>query len=293
MPAPYWDPNISWTTSYKTCMPNCTVNVWGRGTDMGLDMPYGFAWYHDFTENGWSVVSVSQAQPGDVVQYNGSIAIVISGSGNSATCSHSLFTTVTGSAHNFPLDPVTQRPVGPMERYSSDTTDGVKWDSKDNIWNICRQNWIGRCEYEHNINNPGYGLGTPLKVFRSGGHVDPQPDPQPGDSWHWEDTTWTIEETSVESISIPLTTIYECGKFTVDSGDQDNPKAPVHMTDQTDRENQRWEPFNMYTYERNLTYKEDTSQLWSGWDMKYQGSENFPLGNQPSMNNGWQIDWEN
>ena len=124
--------------------------------------------------------------------------------------------------------------------------------------------------------------------------VPPQPDPGPGDNWHWEDTTWT--ETSIEIVRhyVPYTDIYECGNNSVfgdQSGTQDVPQAPYKISNSLSRINQRWEPFNMYTDERTLTYTTDGQPIWSNWETKHTGSESFDLGDQPAYGNGWEMEW--
>lgn len=287
MAIPWWTPDVGWNTDYDTCMPNCTVNVWGQATAMGISCPSGFRWSHDFTEDGWSTVPVSSAQRGDIVRYNGSVAIVISGSGNSAICSHSLYTTVSGKAHNYD---------GRMQRYSTDDTG----TTKESVWNYCNSKWPERCHYTHNINSPGYGLGSPLVVFRSGSAPTPgppQPDPPPSSDWYWDDNgEWTETSTViVPKVVSYMNEYYECGANNIwsgQSGTQDAPQAPTLIHPGGGRLNERWEPFNMYTDERILTYTTDGQPIWSNWETKYTGSESFLLGGQPTYGNGWEMEWQ-
>ena len=69
----------------------------------------------------------------------------------------------------------------------------------------------------------------------------------------------------------------ECGKGVAadQTGSQDEPKAPYQMDGNPDgtRQNERWEPFNMYTYERTLTYDQNNNPVWSSWEQKYSGSQ--------------------
>ena len=106
-----------------------------------------------------------------------------------------------------------------------------------------------------------------------------------GDDGHYETRT----------ISLNYSTEYECGTGLVSgqTGSQDAPLAPVQMDGNPDgtRKNERWEPFNMYTYERTLTYDKDNNPVWSNWELKYSGSQTLTLGEQPSYGNGWEMDW--
>lgn len=131
--------------------------------------------------------------------------------------------------------------------------------------------------------NPTYGRGDgfPFQgvIHLSGGG---------GGSGHWE--TILVEQTPVDYTG----TIYECGvgTFGSQSGTQDSPQAPTVIHPGGDRENERWEPFIMYTDERTLTYTSSGQPVWSNWETAYTGSENFQLGLQPAYGNGWEMEWE-
>lgn len=125
-----------------------------------------------------------------------------------------------------------------------------------------------------------------------GGGDDPDNPPGPDYIWvpgYYETLTTTVTD------GYTYDDIIECGAgplFADDSGDQDNPKAPTKISQSSSRINQRWEPFNMYTYERTLTYNQNDSTKWSEWELRDQGSENFELGGQPSYENGWTMEWD-
>ena len=187
-------------------------------------------------------------------------------------------------------------------RYNPDTVGHVQYVVSDNGDTLrVSESW-------HDLSNPpnyvniskssptyGQGDGFPFQgviLIGGGGGGDPDdpPPPQPGGHWEWVEETVT----TTEYYSLPYTDIYECGVglFSDQSGTQDEPLAPTSISQSTSRLNQRWEPFNMYTYERVLTYNANKSPKWSGWVLAYHGSDNIMLGNQPSYGNGWQIDWE-
>lgn len=141
--------------------------------------------------------------------------------------------------------------------------------------------YIGRLHY-----NGAGGGGT---------NPDEPPDepPTPGAKGEW---VWHEGET-VEVITTSQYTYtdrYECGvgTFGDQSGTQDDPQAPTLIHPKGDRLNERWEPFNMYTDERILTYTSDGKPIWSNWETKYTGSDNFPLGSQPTYGNGWEMEWQ-
>ena len=87
----------------------------------------------------------------------------------------------------------------------------------------------------------------------------------------------------------------ECGRGvgSNQTGSQDEPKAPYQMDGNPDgtRQNERWEPFNMYTYERTMTYDSDWNPVWSDWSLEHQGSTTLQMGEQPSYGNGWEVEW--
>lgn len=125
-----------------------------------------------------------------------------------------------------------------------------------------------------------------------GGEEDPDNPPYPDAVWvpgHYEYNTVT------SSGGYDYTgSIYECGTgtFGTQSGTQDAPQAPTVIHPGGGRENERWEPFIMYTDERVLTYTSSGQPIWSNWETVYTGSENFQLGLQPAYGNGWEMEWE-
>ena len=142
--------------------------------------------------------------------------------------------------------------------------------------------------------NPQYGQGDgfPFQgvIFLDGEHDDPDdpPPPQPGGHWEWVEETVTVTTTKY----VNYTDIYECGVGNWDSGTQDDPKAPIEIHGGSPRDNERWEPFNSYTYERILTYTSDHSPLWSSWESAYTGSDDFLFTNLPSTYSGWVMNWD-
>lgn len=136
---------------------------------------------------------------------------------------------------------------------------------------------------------------TRLDNSGGGGNPDEPPvdPPSPGQKGHWEWVEETI--TVVTSGGYDYTgTIYECGANDIwsgQSGTQDVPQAPTKISSSSSRINQRWEPFMMYTDERTLTYTSDGQPVWSNWETKYTGQDNFPLGSQPTYGNGWEMEW--
>ena len=276
----------SWTDSYKTCMPNCTVYVAGRCSEAGIPHPTGFGAYHDFTSDGWTrISSINDVEPGDVIEFDDySICFVESGRGSSAICSHSWYTTVSGRAHNYD---------GSLDRYSTDATG----TSSSSVWNYCVSKWPDRCWFTHTAG--GYTSGSFYAAYRppgggGGGNPDEPPvdPPSPGQQGHWEWVEETI--TSIIPHVYTYTDIYECGVgiFSDQSGTQDSPQAPILIHPGGGRLNERWDPFNMYTDERTLTYTADGQPVWSNWETKYNGMDSFPLGSQPTYGNGWEMEWQ-
>lgn len=138
----------------------------------------------------------------------------------------------------------------------------------------------------------GYLINHIDVVDGSGGGENPDepPDPKPGGHYVWVEETITIVTTGGYDYT---GNIYECGTGTFgdQSGTQDTPQAPHKISSSTSRINQRWEPFIMYTDERTLTYTPDGKPVWSNWETKYTGQDNFPLGSQPTYGNGWEMEW--
>lgn len=279
----YWIPGDStWSMSVQNCMPNCTVFTHGKCLEMGIDCPTGFGADYDFRHVGWSMItSIDDVCPGDVCEYDDySIGVCVSGSGRNAICHHSWYTTESGHAHN-------PHPHGKMWRDPD-----IVGSTPADVWNYMYNRWPERCCFAHNVDSDGGG--SFVRAFRSGGHVDPQPDPPPGANWRWEDTTWEQSTITLVPHYVEYSDFYECGSgvFGDQSGTQDDPQAPTLIHPKGDRLNERWEPFNMYTDERILTYTSDGKPIWSNWETKYTGSDNFPLGSQPTYGNGWEMEWQ-
>lgn len=181
--------------------------------------------------------------------------------------------------------------IGPSDIYVSEGASG------DNNWNV-----IMMSHHDHGWFNSGHHWFWSKEKFQgvlkgdgSGGGVTPSPvEPDAPTPSGYTKFKLTVQKIDWVTVFHDYTSIYECGNnptFGHDSGNQDEPKAPTHISSSSSRRDQRWEPFNMYTYERKLTYKSDKSENWSDWDMKYSGSSNFPLGSQPQYGNGWEIEW--
>lgn len=181
--------------------------------------------------------------------------------------------------------------IGPSDIYVSEGASG------NNNWNV-----IMMSHHDHGWFNSGHHWFWSDEIFQgvlkgsgSGGGVTPSPvEPDAPTPSGYTKFKLTVQKIDWVTVFHDYTSIYECGNnptFGHDSGNQDEPKAPTHISSSSSRRDQRWEPFNMYTYERKLTYKSDKSENWSDWDMKYSGSSNFPLGSQPQYGNGWEIEW--
>ena len=191
-------------------------------------------------------------------------------------------------------------------RYNPDTVGHVQYVVSDNGSTLTvSESYAGLSSPPAYVtiskSNPTYGRGDGFPFLGiislnggggGGGDPDNPPEPKPGGHWEWVEDGGVV----LEYIVIDFTDIYECGKgtFKDQSGNQDTPQAPIQLDGNPDgsRLDERWEPFNMYTYERNLTYLQDKSPIWSEWELKYQGSDNFPLGVQPEYGNGWEVKWE-
>lgn len=258
-------------------MPNCTVYVAGRCNEAGIPHPTGFDAYHNFAADGWTPLnSVNDVEPGDVIEFsNHSIAFVESGRGASATCSHSWYTTETGYA-------------SPGYRTKDDKTG----DTAEKVWSYCLSKWEGRCWFTHSADAYGFYAAYRPPGGGGGGDPDEPPEDPPGAKGHWERVEEIIESSTPYYIDIGEN---ECGKGvgSDQTGSQDEPKAPYQMDGNPDgsRLNERWEPLNMYTYERIMTYDQNDNPVWSSWEQKYSGSQTVMLGEQPAYGNGWEMDW--
>jgi len=115
-------------------------------------------------------------------------------------------------------------------------------------------------------------------------HIDPILSDGGGSSGN----TWTVKYRNAYVCGIGDSS----GTFKDSSGNQDQPLAPmvIHYGSSV-RNNERWEPFNSYTDERTLTYNENGELVATNWEIKYQGSENFELNNQPEVKAGWNLEW--
>jgi len=247
----------------------CTWYAVGRGRELGADWQSlsGLGDAENFYDNFGGSKSKSNPQLGDIICFNGAVSprtgsyvpghvmVIESINGSSLTCSD-----FNGSG---------------------DESFGVRTVTAGEAL-------FGRYDFEGYL-HLGVGGGG------GGGNPDDPPvdPPSPGQQGHWEWVEETIE--IITTYSIPYTDMYECGGDNIwsgQSGTQDVPQAPTRISSSTSRMNQRWEPFNMYTDERTLTYTVDGQPVWSNWETKYTGSDSFMLGGQPTYGNGWEMEWQ-
>ncbi len=254
-----WSDNIY---PYK----ECTWWVWGRVDEaQGIQLPaWGNAenWYARAQAAGYDVGGIYTAKPGDILCWG--------------------------------------------HRYNPDTVGHVQYVESDNGTTLTvSESYAGLSSPPAYVtiskSNPTYGRGDgfPFQgvIHLSGGggggdDPDDPPEPQPGGHWEWVEETITV----ITYGGYDYTgTIYECGANDIwsgQSGTQDAPQAPTLIHPGGGRLNERWEPFNMYTDERTLTYTTDGQPVWSNWETKYTGSDNFLLGQQPTYGNGWEMEWQ-
>lgn len=282
-----------WTMSYTTCMPDCTVYVYGRCSEAGISCPDRIGADHDFTVNGWTrISSISNVEPGDVIEYNDySICFVESGKGSNAVCSHSWFTTASGRAHNT---------NGEMKRYATDATG----TTASSVWNYCLSKWPGRCWFTHTAG--GYTSGTFRVAYRppgggGGGNPDEPPvdPPTPGQTGHYEWVSETVEVyepgsadyTSAWGGGWSINGAGQASYYKGNDGTQDLPMAPSPSLS-PNRFDQYWSPINCRTEERSLSYSSTGAPVWSSWVVVDSSSNaEIPVGTYAPLP-GWKMEWE-
>ena len=278
--------------SFDDCMPNCTCYAYGRAREMGLSVPVNGApgassWPSNVnTSGGWSVKSYDgNVKRGDIIVYaNTHVAICES----SSSVTGSWYTGYRGySMVGKYYDP---RPAnsywaqspkgGALTVYVGSTvSDVMNWGSNYQS---------NRFYHSGTPDNDGAGAALYVLVAPGEGGGSEEDPGGGGGTGHWENIL--VDQTPVDYTG----TIYECGVgvFGDQSGTQDTPQAPTVIHPGGGRERERWEPFIMYTDERVLTYTADGQPIWSNWETKYTGSENFDLGSQPTYGNGWEMEWQ-
>ena len=280
----------NWSGDGTNAMPNCTWYVRYRAMEAGATNPVtymgpaGYSWIQNAGAN-WREASAPW-QPGDILIWDGHVAFV-EGDGQ---ISESVYTT-GGPGYTLNRSGTAATLYNDVIAHWNDDAYSIKGGAGGKLYNrYWRKQSGGSAWYG---SNPSWILryyGNWSGGGGGGGNPDDPPDPQPGGHWEWVEETIT----TITSYTYTYSDIYECGvgTFGDQSGTLDTPQAPYQISSSSSRINQRWEPFNMYTDERTLTYTTDGQPVWSNWETKYTGSDNFPLGSQPTYGNGWEMEWQ-
>ena len=290
-PAPDEEP-YPWSGSASLAMPNCTWYAYYRAIQDGASAPTtradgssgwlnaGRAWL-DHPGNDWEALWYDDNWgPGDILVYgdindtsysSGYHVAFIEGDGE---CSESVYTyggpSFSLSRNNHTAAELYEQVRLNWDKSAYSMSGGSGGILRDRYWSKHSggTRWGGVGAYLGRLHYTNWGSG----------------------SGHWEPSPW----------GPTFTEKYECGKgsFGDQSGTQDDPMAPSHLHTGSYRERERWDPFKMYTDERTIvyTYNSQTNTWdasWSPWrENVYTGEEIVLLGDMPSYNNGWQIDWD-
>lgn len=143
----YWDISNNPYASYSNCLANCTTLVYGRVLENGQSAPTPFALYdagywNAHLINGWTAKPYSSyhsnIKPGDIIEWNGHVAVVEAVINGKAYCSSSLYTGDHGRA---------QWPVG--SGIWDTRTPSIMGSTFTEMWNWFYNNNYGWRVYEY------------------------------------------------------------------------------------------------------------------------------------------------
>lgn len=281
----YWDvnnnPGATADGTYRgtNCLPNCTTYAYGRCLQLGIGAPVkGFPgagrWADDGIRNFDKVnYSSSSLEEGDILVWKTSNIphVAVYEGGGMVSASGWSNTNHYGALYNT------------MEKisnywYGTARSDPHAFNYKTIRW---ESDWVG--------GDPDYILKTSSALHGGGG----------GEGY------WGNEETQSMTLAENI-----CGQGTwaAGSGTQNFPRAPQKY-DQEDenrnpgahwRTNQKWDPLNTSTWERSITYEQNSSGsynlVFSNWEKKYSGElrgEEYPGWDTELMGplEGWKMYW--
>lgn len=289
----YWDVNnnpgatADGTYSGTNCLPNCTTYAYGRCLQLGIGPPV----YAFIGADGWHSVAnfeaiqydYSSLEEGDIIEWQqGKHVAVYEGNGMVSASGWPSNSTSTNYGHHWGPDYDTLQKISDywyIENRSDDHSFNYKTIADEGAW--------------VNDTTPDYIIKTSTGLGSSGGEG------------YWGDA---------ETQSLTLDeNICGSGTWASGSGNQNYPRVPERY-DQDDedqnlinpnpgdhwRTNQRYDPLNTSTWERDITYTKNSQDgydlVFSNWSKKYNATlygEQYP-GYDTAVSgpiDGWKMNW--